>query len=106
MLKKEHLWLASLEIDLENLSQDGGCSPGDRRYRHTLLERPTEKQKRYIFFLLRKAGYDTTWMDASFKRLGAKMRERSGSVEGWIDSMSIGRASDVIDTLLRQIGDD
>lgn len=59
----------------------------------------TEKQVRFILVLLAKAGFSTRFMDRSFKELGATMRERSGSVEGWVSSLDAGRASNLIDEL-------
>jgi len=59
----------------------------------------TEKQVRYILVLLAKAGYPTKWMSAEFKALGAKMRERSGSVESWVRGLDSGATSTLIDTL-------
>lgn len=59
----------------------------------------TEKQVKYALFLLGKAGYSTRFMDAKFKRLGAGMRERSGTVEGWLANMNVGEISGVIGQL-------
>lgn len=59
----------------------------------------SEKQARYIMFLLAKNGYSTRFMDSSFKRLGATMRERSGTVEGWVRNLGMARASSLIDQL-------
>ena len=59
----------------------------------------TPKQVRYLFVLLAKAGYSTRNMDASFKRLGAKMRERSGTVQDWLESRTMAEASDLIEVL-------
>lgn len=59
----------------------------------------TDKQVSYALSLLDKAGYSTRYMDASFKRLGAGMRQRSGSVEGWLRSMTKSECSALIDTL-------
>lgn len=42
------------------------------------MTKATEKQVSFAIYLLGKAGYSTRYMDASFKRLSAKMRERSG----------------------------
>lgn len=42
----------------------------------------TAKQVSYALRLLAEAGYQTGYMHASYKALGATMRERSGSVEG------------------------
>ena len=51
----------------------------------------TYKQVRYALHLLEENGYSTRYMDARFKNLGATMRERSGSVEGWLRSRNIGK---------------
>ena len=59
----------------------------------------TEKQVRYVMFLLGQKGYSTRFMDSSFKELGATMRERSGSVESWVRSLDSARVSNLIDTL-------
>ncbi len=57
----------------------------------------TDKQIRYALFLLGKAGYSTRFMDAKFKELGATMKERSGTVEGWLENHS--NISGLIDRL-------
>nr|DAV40230.1 MAG TPA: Protein of unknown function (DUF3072) [Caudoviricetes sp.] len=59
----------------------------------------TPKQITYALHLLDEAGYSTRYMDASFAHLGAKMRERSGSVEGWLESMNRVEISRLIDRL-------
>jgi hypothetical protein len=59
----------------------------------------TEKQVRYILYLLDKAGYSTKWMNASFSSLGATMRERSGLVEDWVKTLDQGRITKIINTL-------
>ena len=64
----------------------------------------TPKQVAYALHLLDEAGYDTRYMNASFARLGAKMRERSGSVEHWLESMNRVEISRLIDRL--KDGDD
>ena len=44
--------------------------------------------------LLRQAGYPTERMDsAAFAELGATMRERNGSVENWLNGLSIAKAT-------------
>ena len=60
----------------------------------------TQKQVNYALYLLGEAGFDTRYMGAAFKKLGANMRERSGSLEGWLKGMSTYEASQVIQTLL------
>ncbi|MCS6946265.1 MAG: hypothetical protein NZM12_01470 [Steroidobacteraceae bacterium] len=62
----------------------------------------TEKQVRYIMYLLGRAGYSTRYMDSAFKALGASMRQRSGSVEDWVRNLSISEASQLIDRLRQQ----
>lgn len=59
----------------------------------------TPKQVNYALHLLAEAGYDTKWMGAEYKKLGAKMRERSGSVLGWLEGHSRKDISDLIDRL-------
>jgi len=59
----------------------------------------TEKQVNYALYLLHKNGYSIRYMDASFKRLGATMRERSGMVEDWLKGMNVAEISDLIDRL-------
>ena len=59
----------------------------------------TGKQVSYALILLGKAGYSTRYMNASFKALGASMRQRSGSVEGWLSGMNKAEISALIETL-------
>lgn len=59
----------------------------------------TDKQVNYILMLLGKAGYSTRFMNADFKRLGASMRQRSGSVEAWVRGLNLAEASALIDKL-------
>jgi hypothetical protein len=59
----------------------------------------TERQISYARSLLAQAGYDTRYMDASFKALGAKMRERSGAVEDWLRKKSVYEVSQLIESL-------
>lgn len=65
----------------------------------TYGENATEKQVNYALMLLSQKGYSTRYMDASFKRLGASMRERSGSVRDWVGNMSVVECSKLIDKL-------
>lgn len=64
----------------------------------------TPKQVAYALHLLDEAGYDTRYMNSSFASLGATMRQRSGSVEHWLESMSRPEISKLIDRLKE--GDD
>lgn len=59
----------------------------------------SEKQINYLLSLLDKKGYSTRYMDASFSRLGATMRQRSGTVRGWLESMDKFEASRLIEQL-------
>lgn len=59
----------------------------------------TDKQVRYVMVLLSRRGYSTRYMDASFKALGATMRERSGTVEDWVRNLDIARVSSLIEQL-------
>lgn len=59
----------------------------------------TPKQVSYALHLLDEAGYDTRYMNSSFAVLGATMRERSGSVEGWLENMNMVEISRLIDYL-------
>jgi hypothetical protein len=61
--------------------------------------RATQKQITYALSLLAKKGYSTRYMDASFKKLGCRMRERSGLVSEWLAGMTMAQASELIDTL-------
>lgn len=56
----------------------------------------TEKQVKYIMALLDKRGYSTRYMNATFKELGARMTERTGSVETWVKSRTVSEASEII----------
>ncbi|HLR83393.1 MAG TPA: hypothetical protein VK059_00505 [Nocardioidaceae bacterium] len=60
---------------------------------------PTTKQVNYALALLDKAGYDTRLMNCTFKKLGATMRQRSGSVENWLNNMTRREVSSLIDEL-------
>lgn len=71
-------------------------SDGDKGHRE---EMATEKQINYALALLDKAGYSTRFMDASFKALGATMRERSGSVTNWLKNKNAAEVSKLIDAL-------
>lgn len=59
----------------------------------------TDKQIRYLMYLLQKNGYSTKWMSSDFKKLGATMRERSGRVIDWLENLTIGEASELINYL-------
>ena len=59
----------------------------------------TPTQVASALHLLDEAGYDTRYMNSSFAGLGATMRRRSGSVEGWLESMNRVEISKLIDRL-------
>lgn len=60
----------------------------------------TPKQVTYALALLDKAGFSTRYMNASFSKLGATMRQRSGKVEDWLRSMGRTEISHLIEALL------
>lgn len=57
------------------------------------------KSVSYALSLLSKAGYSTRHMDSSFKDLGATMKERSGTVQNWLEKMPQPEISKLIDSL-------
>lgn len=59
----------------------------------------TEKQIGYALALLADRGFSAKWMDRTFARLGAKMRQRSGTVRAWLSGMETAELSALIDTL-------
>lgn len=59
------------------------------------MSRATDKQIRYVKHLLSKNGYDTRYIDSSFKNLGLTMKERSGA----IDDIDFDVAAKIIDAL-------
>jgi hypothetical protein len=59
----------------------------------------TAKQVEYALSLLARAGYDTRYMSARYKDLGATMRQRSGSVRDWLAAMERPEISALIDRL-------
>lgn len=63
----------------------------------------TDKQKSHILSLMAKAGYSTSHMNSRHKRLGATMRERSGSVGSWLSAKSSWEASELIDQLKSEL---
>lgn len=61
---------------------------------------PTPKQINYAMYLLHKNGYSTRYMSARFSALSATMKERSGTVKGWLEGMNRFEISDLIKELL------
>jgi len=59
----------------------------------------TPKQISLIRHLLHTAGYSTTYMNSSFKAFGASMKQRSGTVQAWLEGLSKEEASSLIDKL-------
>ena len=62
----------------------------------------SEKQKKYIIYLLGMAGYDTKWMHQKYKNLGVSMADRSGQVDNWLEKLDQVEASNVIQKLLSE----
>jgi hypothetical protein len=60
----------------------------------------TKRQIGYAVMLLHQAGYSTERMDgAAFAELGATMRQRSGTVDNWLNGLSVAKASRLIQRL-------
>lgn len=59
----------------------------------------TEKQINYALALLARNGYETRYMNASFKKLGARMIQRSVMVRDWLAGMTKTEISSLIDNL-------
>ena len=59
----------------------------------------TAKQIGLVKYLLDKNGFDTRRLDSSFKRLGANMRERSMTVDSWLEDKNNREISSIIDRL-------
>lgn len=59
----------------------------------------TEAQVRHALGLLRRAGYPTGNMDATFSKLGATGRDCLGRVEPWLRSKDRAAISELIDRL-------
>ena len=59
----------------------------------------TDKQVEYLLELLARKGYDTRYMGAEYKVLGARMKDRSGPVDAWLKSLSRSEASALINQL-------
>lgn len=57
----------------------------------------TEKQVRYLMYLLRDTGH----IRSPFTALGVPPPERQGSIETWLRSRTISEASGLIDRLKR-----
>lgn len=49
-----------------------------------MAKKATSKQIERAIVLLGKANYNTAFIDANFKRLGATMSDRDCSVESWL----------------------
>lgn len=63
----------------------------------------TDKQVGFALSLLAKNGYRTDYMDRTFSRLGASMRQRSGTVSDWLRGMQKHQISALIDDLKGQL---
>ena len=59
----------------------------------------TDKQVSFALSLLAKKGFSTRFMDSSFSKLGASMKDRKGSVEAWVRGLGVAGCSQLIDTL-------
>lgn len=75
------------------------CAGGQPATAPTSGAGPSGKQVAFALRLLGEAGYSTRYMDGRFKELGATMRQRSGSVSGWLEAMTRAEMSELIDRL-------
>ena len=62
-------------------------------------KKATPKQIERAILLLRKANYETGFVDSSFKRLGATMFDSNSTVESWLAA----KTSSDIDMLLERL---
>lgn len=62
----------------------------------------TQRQVSYALSLLGEAGYSTRFMGSEFKALGARMDERSGTVQGWLEKKNASEVSELIGMLKEQ----
>ncbi len=65
-----------------------------------LTMRASKKQLNYLYVLLQKAGWDTTYRNAQWKELGFSMKERSGRVA----DLTSEQASRAISALKEMVG--
>lgn len=63
----------------------------------------TDKQVRYIIYLLKHLGYDTRYVNSSYKKLGAGGVEYGMSITEWLSRRDIAGASTIIDKLLDEL---
>ena len=59
----------------------------------------TEKQIKFILSLADRKGLNTTWMNASWKKVGVPMSARNGRVVDFLANLNIREASNLIDRL-------
>ncbi len=59
----------------------------------------TQKQIDYALALMDRKGYDTRWMTAKHRNLGATCRERSGKVSDWLAGLTKAEVSNIISKL-------
>lgn len=67
------------------------------------MSRPTHAQRHTICGLLREAEFDTRTVTFQHRRLGVSEAQIGGSVDAWLDSLSIEQASVLIDKLQREV---
>ncbi|MCY4490428.1 MAG: hypothetical protein OXC46_03075 [Thaumarchaeota archaeon] len=62
----------------------------------------SDKQKKYIKYLLGTNGYDTKFMHAKYSNLGVSMKDRSGQVDNWLAKLDQVEANNIIKQLLAE----
>jgi hypothetical protein len=62
-------------------------------------KRGTSKQIQRAILLLRKANYNTAFIDANFKRLGATMSDNNCIVESWLAAKTASELDMLIERL-------
>ena len=63
------------------------------------MPKATDKQVKFILSLAARKGLNTTWLNASWKRVGVPLSARNGKVEDYLANLNVGEASNLIDRL-------
>lgn len=63
----------------------------------------TDKQVRYIIYLLKRLGYNTKYVNSGYKKLGAGAVEYGMPITEWLGRRDIAEASAIIDKLLDEL---
>lgn len=63
------------------------------------MPKATDKQIKFILSLAARKGLNTTWMNASWKKVGVPMSARNGRVDDFLANLNVREASNLIDRL-------